>query len=276
MSQHSVPSPTYLRAQISGKRLLAYVKCNNPREKDYPIQSLLLDHQALLDSKWDDQEETYIAMNVIRPLFVYLDTLNIPTDNESWEGFDIFLKKEILEPGVPIPHYDIAMNFTHGVIVAYDSMSPYQVELLKDIKSPIIPDLSRWSDITYLKWAEVCKFHGTEVSNLNYVIQHHVTNQITLDVINEVLKKRGESIGPSGSVVSMKDINGHGAALLGTPNGQGVAWLLAQHKEAFKDLTIISVEIFLCKPANNGDETELEHPSDKSSWFNLSFRIGQE
>lgn len=131
-------------------------------------------------------------------------------------------------------------------------MSPYQVELSKDITSPIIPDPSRWSDIAYLQWAEVCKFHGAKVSNLNYVIRHHVTNQTTLDVIKEVLNKRGESLVPSGCVVSMKDSNGHGAALLGTPNGKGVAWLLAQHKEAFKDLTIISVEIFSCKPGNNG------------------------
>ncbi|THV44142.1 hypothetical protein BGAL_0721g00020 [Botrytis galanthina] len=276
MSQHSVPSPTYLRAQTSGKQLLAYVRCNNPREKDYPKQSLLLNYQALLDSNWDAADETHLAMNMIRPLFVYLGTLHIPTDQEPWEGYGIMLGKEILEPGVPIPHYDLAMNFTHGVIVAYDSMSPYQVELSKDITSPIIPDLSRWSDIAYLQWAEVCKFHGTEVSNLNYVIRHHVTNQTTLDVIKEVLNERGESLAPSGCVVSMKDSNGHGAALLGTPNGKGVAWILAQHKEAFKDLTITSVEIFSCKPANNGDERELEHPSDKSSWFNLNFRIGQE
>ncbi|TGO84911.1 hypothetical protein BPOR_0451g00010 [Botrytis porri] len=107
------------------------------------------------------------------------------------------------------------MNFTHGVIVAYQSLSPYQVELLKDIKSPTIPDLSRWSDIAYLKWAEVCKLHGTEVSNLKYVIQHHVTNNTTLDVINEVLKKKGESLVPSGCVVSMGDSSGHGTALLG-------------------------------------------------------------
>ncbi|KAF7911488.1 uncharacterized protein EAE98_011958 [Botrytis deweyae] len=275
MSQHSVASPTYLRAQISGKRLLAYVKSNDPRKNDYPKQSLL-NHQALLDSKWDDQEETNEAMNVIGPLFVYLNALNISTDIESWDGFEINLKKKILDPRLPIPHYDLAMNFTHGVIVAYDSMSPHQVAFLKDIKSSIIPDLSRWSDITYLKWAEVCKFHGTEVSNLNYVIQHHVTNQITLDVIKEVLKKRGEWLAPSGCVVSMGDSNGHGAALLGTPNGKGVVWLLAQHKEAFKSLTIISVEIFSCKPANNEYETKLEHLSDKSSWFNLCFRMGQE
>ncbi|KAF5872706.1 putative wd domain-containing protein [Botrytis fragariae] len=272
MSQHSVLSPTYLRAQISGKRLLADVKCNNPREKDYPKQSLLLDYQALLDSKWN-------GMNVIRPLFVYLNILNIPTDNESWEGFEIFYQKKNLDPKdlkIPIPHYDLAMNFTHSVIAAYDSMSPYQVELLKNIQMPTIPDLSRWSHITCLKWAEVCKFHGTEVCNPNYVVQHPVTNQITLDITDEVLKKRGESLGPSGCVVSMGDSNGHRAALLGTPNGKGDAWLLAQHKEAFKDSTIISVEIFLCKPVNNGAETEPEHPSDKSSWFNLSFRIGQE
>ncbi|TGO50254.1 hypothetical protein BOTNAR_0399g00010 [Botryotinia narcissicola] len=176
----------------------------------------------------------------------------------------------------PVPHYDLAMNFTHCVIVAYDSVSPYQVEIFKDIKSPIIPDLSRWSDIAYLQWAEVCKFHGTKVSNINYVIQHHTTNQITLEVIKEVPKKRKESLAPSGCVVSMKDSNGRGAALLGTQNGKGVAWLPAQHKEAFKDLTIISAEIFSCKPANNRDETELQHSPDKSSWFNLSFRIGQE
>ncbi|KAF7886125.1 hypothetical protein EAF00_010228 [Botryotinia globosa] len=257
MSQRSIPSPTYLMAQTSGKRLLAYVK-------------------SQLDSDWDAAEETHLAMNMIRPLFVYLNAMNIPTDKESWEGFQFILPKKILEPGAMIPHYDLAMNFTHGVIVAYNLLSPCQVEISKDIKSPMIPDLSRWSDIAYLQWAEVCKFHGTRMSNLIYVVQHHITNQTTLEVIKEVLKKRGESLAPSGCVVSMKDSDSHGAALLGTPDGKGVAWLLAQHKEALKDSTIISVEIFSCKPANNGDETEFQHTSDKSSWFNLSFRIGQE
>ncbi|KAM0144935.1 hypothetical protein ACHAP3_000054 [Botrytis cinerea] len=270
MSQFSVSSPTYQKARTSGKQLLTYIKCNNPREKDYPKQSLLLNYKALLDNNWNAEEETSMAMAVIQPLYVYLNVLNIPTGVKSWEAFEIVHKKENFDLDDlkgPIPHYALAMNFTHGVIVAYNSMSPYQAELLKDVKSPIIPDLSRWSDIAYLQWAEVCKSHGTEMSNLKYVIRHHVTNQITSQVIKEVLGKRGESLTPSGCVVSMGDGNGHGTALLGTPNGKGVAWLLAQHKETFKDMTIISVEIFSSKSRD---------PANKSPLFNLSFRIGQE
>ncbi|TGO08061.1 hypothetical protein BTUL_0228g00120 [Botrytis tulipae] len=100
MSQHSIPSPTYLMAQSSGKRLLAYIKCNNTREKDYPKQSLFLNYQALLNSNWEAAEETCLAMNMIRSLFLYLNAPNILTDDGSWEDHEFILKKEILEPGL--------------------------------------------------------------------------------------------------------------------------------------------------------------------------------
>lgn len=94
MPQFSVSSPTYQKARTSGKQLLTYIKCNNPREKDYPKQSLLLDYKALLDNNWNAEEETSMAMAVIQPLYVYLNVLNVPTGIKSWEAFEIVHKKE--------------------------------------------------------------------------------------------------------------------------------------------------------------------------------------
>ena len=50
-----------------------------------------------------------------------------------------------------------------------------------------------------------------------------------------------------------------GRALWGSPNGEGIGWLLAQHKEQFGIKTVTSVTVFL---------DEAQFPA-----YNLAFKI---
>ncbi|TGO21479.1 hypothetical protein BPAE_0217g00110 [Botrytis paeoniae] len=63
-------------------------------------------------------------------------------------------------------------------------------------------------------------------------------------VIKEILKEEEIMCSPDGLTVDINDSKGYGAALLGTPNGKGIGWLLAQHKYQLGNLKIVSVEIF--------------------------------
>ncbi|KAF7869926.1 hypothetical protein EAF04_004710 [Stromatinia cepivora] len=130
------------------------------------------------------------------------------------------------------------------MIIATDSLSPYHAELEKGIDHPLAPDLQAWSDITFLEWSEECASHKTPLTNLNHVIQCHITNEETIEVIEEILGERGTKLTPWGCKILMGDESGHGTALLGTPNGKGIGWILAQRRDSLQNPTLLGVEIF--------------------------------
>jgi len=86
-----------------------------------------------------------------------------------------------------------------------------------------------------------------------------MSNEVTIEVIRRIL---GGFYGPwPGVEVPMTDAAG--LAVLGTPNGRGVAWLLATHKEQFGRRTIESVRVW----SDDGD------PSDANLAYYLYFKI---
>ena len=79
---------------------------------------------------------------------------------------------------------------------------------------------------------------------LEYTIylQFDIVNTDTNAIIEEILSEVGGVGGFPGDVFLMSDDTGK--ALLGTPNGNGQAWLLATHKAQFGAKTIESVRVF--------------------------------
>ena len=67
-----------------------------------------------------------------------------------------------------------------------------------------------------------------------------MTNEDTFDVVERILK--GTDFPWPGVELRMSEPAG--LAMLGTPNGRGVAWLLATHKEQFGHRTIESVRVW--------------------------------
>jgi hypothetical protein len=110
------------------------------------------------------------------------------------------------------------------MLVTVDNEAPASVVErggVKDWKEgDLLPELKYWSDADYLYWAQLAD--DTDV--LKYVVRLGVANKATLTIISEILNRHPD-LGPFPIWPGIQlDIETDQAnALLGTPNGAGVA-----------------------------------------------------
>lgn len=107
------------------------------------------------------------------------------------------------------------------------------------LKSPLmeaeageaVPFLGHWSDVTYLQWAKLTSTPG----QLKRIVQCSISNMQTCGVIDRLMVGEGGErldLGFLQRKVFKEEDGDKFKALLGTPNGLGTAWMLAQHKDA--------------------------------------------
>jgi hypothetical protein len=150
----------------------------------------------------------------------------------------------------------------NGVLVAQHNYGPAHIVAESEMIIPV-PKLEHYSDIAYLQWSDPRLRHLP--NDLQHVIRMRIENDETLAVIERVLAVdyRKEHRTPEYWVSDVEgltwDIETEAAkALLGTPNGSGVAWLLVQHKTQLGWKVVESVTLFW----EQVDRTNmLEHPS---------------
>ena len=83
--------------------------------------------------------------------------------------------------------------------------------------------ISKWSDVTFLMWKQYCSSKQVPVDSLKVILRHPVTNMETRTIVNEVVQRlQLQRLQWPGAKVTIDSLEGH--ALLGTPNGKGVAW----------------------------------------------------
>jgi hypothetical protein len=102
-----------------------------------------------------------------------------------------------------------------------------------------LPDIKRWSDVTFLEWQTQTQANGQDVKQLKYVVRYEIVNHDTSTIIEDAA---GDELIHSpwpGLTEDMTDQRGR--AILGTPNGQGIGYLLATHKAEFGQLTVKNV-----------------------------------
>jgi hypothetical protein len=96
--------------------------------------------------------------------------------------------------------------------------------------------------VTFLTWARFAQ-NPKELRNLKYFFRNHIINDDTKNIINEALRRTGQSLSEwPGVEFSMT--SDEGKAILGTPNGGGVAWFLVDHKKELGVKTVESVTVF--------------------------------
>ncbi|KAM0718204.1 hypothetical protein Q7P37_006536 [Cladosporium fusiforme] len=123
--------------------------------------------------------------------------------------------------------YEHVFNIAGGVIAAVNSHNPSTMTQPRPGTGDELVPLKQWSDVTFLSWQ---KYAGDGIKNLKYVFQSTIMNDDTNDVVRGILEKREEVMEAwPGLKIPMNEKDAQ--ALLGTPNGRGVAWLLIQHKE---------------------------------------------
>lgn len=108
----------------------------------------------------------------------------------------------------------------------------------------VFPDFKLWSDIAYLQWADLHKeTSGLYPCKLRYIFRTPCVNPITQDVIKRVMERTKKRLGKwPGETFYME--TDEGKAILGTPNGSGVGYLLAQHANQLGDKIVEKVVVF--------------------------------
>ncbi|ATZ56005.1 hypothetical protein BCIN_12g05450 [Botrytis cinerea B05.10] len=244
----------FSKSQTAGQLMLQRISQNDNTQPDYPAQSIFHKPESREEYDW----HTEINRGQVESAFHTLQHIRKITKSNFrlyWIGIQVrhFAKSDGTLGqtfGDSDGLYSYAMNTKHGIIIATESNSPYMIKRSKGktagepVNEISTTTLQTWSDITYLSWHQQSTQSSTPLKNLKHIIQTHITNGKTISVIEYILEKEKIMFPQNGLIIDINDSKGYGAALLGTPNGKGTGWLLAQHKDQLGNPKIVSVEIF--------------------------------
>lgn len=136
-------------------------------------------------------------------------------------------------------HFYQMVNRQDGLLIAFNNLSPTAAYDGFGNPENAIPALQRWSDVAYLQWS-MC----TEASDpLKFVLQYHVKNPAAEAVVQLINSVNDTEVMPWPGT-TYETATEEGLALLGTPNGIGVAYLLIQHKANLGHKTIDKITVF--------------------------------
>ncbi|MCJ1323670.1 hypothetical protein MMC10_000331 [Thelotrema lepadinum] len=161
------------------------------------------------------------------------------------------------------------VNTKDGVIIVTAAYAPKPPLVNPDQPDDPVP-ATHLSDFIFLVLKEQCGIESLAcIQRLKYVIRHKVVNQISQQIANQVLLgKPNEPPNyryPAWSKQSYAATTDNGAALIGVPNGYGVAYSLMQHVLPLGRWTIKKVRVF----GNDNGELCLAYRVMKCSQCNV-------
>lgn len=123
---------------------------------------------------------------------------------------------------------------TDGAILALNNISPRNIgphrqPALDGSPGKEFVPLQSWADVAFIAWADACKGDTTCIRRLNTVVKCNTTSKVTDRIATGVL--RGKDGWESYPGKTFKNGSEELAAILATPIGRGVAWLLLTHRE---------------------------------------------
>ncbi|KAI8930935.1 hypothetical protein NX059_011950 [Plenodomus lindquistii] len=143
--------------------------------------------------------------------------------------------------------YHFTLNYQEGVIIALNRKSP-KYAAAEDRTPPVpkemLPKLQSFSDIAWLGWKYLTERNKADITNLRYFFTVGIVNIETLEVISRAMsQKHWEAEDFPGHTFEPTDAEF--SALLGTPNIQGFAYFLIQHKEQLGNMFISKIQVFI-------------------------------
>jgi hypothetical protein len=273
----STKAKKHLVAHSKGRKLIELM-----RSSEYPSRPIPNFTPADIE-KWG-YKQTYYGMDDI--IECYSDFLtSIGTDASSKLGSDadspgsnfnlaFHHKYPYTINGKTYPKtggsFSSILNPTAGLLIAVNNITPAaQVQRSwryskpkagKIAPSPRVhqlPLLQHWSDIAFLQWSTLSTTNAS-LPPLKYILRANIQNKDTTDAMSHVLGynakvkpyRRDEPQRPRWPGVSFDTDTRAATALLGTPNGIGVGWLLAQHKRELGHKVVDKVVVFFTNCAD--------------------------
>ena len=139
-----------------------------------------------------------------------------------------------------------------GTMVVSQAWSPEKtrarlIERGFDFKGEELPALRRWSDFAYLAYLQSCQSLGCEVSGIRHIFMHDIVNDTTRAVAGWILRDCDMRVLSWERRRCFAPDSDEGKALLGSPSGYGVLWMLLT-QPALRHLTVVKVCIFGGRP----------------------------
>ncbi|KAI4088501.1 MAG: hypothetical protein LQ344_006015 [Seirophora lacunosa] len=199
---------------------------------------------------WDDEEDFRLSPN-LRPA---LEELGIPHDEEDVQHVEINQNIEFEIGGREYPptngryHNAYIPAGPKSTIIAQRNFSP------RRLASPgqKIPALHRWSDIVWLAWSLTA---GREDrSQLRYIIRENITTKLTRRMMEYIIARAEPDTDflPWPGRLYDAARTDEGKALLATPHGVGVAYMLSDHADALGGRRYPAVCIFTAPTREEG------------------------
>ncbi|EEU34245.1 uncharacterized protein NECHADRAFT_50453 [Fusarium vanettenii 77-13-4] len=180
--------------------------------------------------------------------WIHLSDAEIFPDPEEFEGTAeqgvrsgaYFTNSYILDPGV------IIADNNYAVVPALNDNFPGWEKIFTTTHI----QRSQWSDAAWMQWTKTCDWFGGDRTKIKYIIRSRITNKTTLSLIFEALiSKYGgfPTIGKWDDRLTLDVATNPGEfhAVLASPNGAGVAYILMNHKSTLGIKTVNKVEIFV-------------------------------
>lgn len=143
-------------------------------------------------------------------------------------------------------------NPNAGYIIAIANYGPeYMIGLPENRDRHLqLPAVSRWSDVIFVEWQYETRRRPLGVGELKWLVRYNIANPTTRAVTVEALRRDG-SRRTRWPGVSFPACSENFEAIIGTPNGRGIVWLLASHKREFGAKTVESVRVWLTGTRDN-------------------------
>lgn len=148
--------------------------------------------------------------------------------------------------------YSFTVNPEQGIIISLNRESP---RYAANDREPLVPPeqlplLTQFSDVAWITWKHFALDMKTDIKNLKYFLSSRITNKDTQQVLKRALQAKNWELA---------DWPGHTfernwaetKAILGTPNVQGFAYFLIQHKKDLGNMFIDKIQVFSGETAHD-------------------------
>ncbi|QYT04593.1 hypothetical protein H0G86_011495 [Trichoderma simmonsii] len=164
-------------------------------------------------------------------------------------------KSELVFSGLSGAYFISSFSPSGGVIIADNNFS-VDAAIKEDknlVAAEITTHVRRWSDAAWMQWVKACDdAEFNDVSNVKYIFRASVENKTSLDLLFQALREKysdSPTIPPIGVWKNRLTLDvvqnpRQFYAVLGSPNGSGVAYLLMTHKGSLGVKTVNKVDIF--------------------------------
>lgn len=243
-------SSTYLSAVVKGYRLLHLMQSPSPTLHFFPSNALHTNGYTTL-TRTISHNHTYSRL---------LSTLTPSHPPSALEITSRHKHPSLTNTAQTAPatnaEFTNIFDLEAGVIIAGNNFGPkFTSPALQDGEA--YPDLQHWSDVIPLQLFQIEA--GAGIKNLKAVVRYDIENNVTNHIVHEVMRKHLNAgcmcevedqacpeCGPQFAWPGVAfEVGAEEAlALLGTPNGCGVAWLLGQHRALFGRKVVKAVTVW--------------------------------